>query len=149
MGTHYDTLGLTPGASPVEIERQYRAIAKLVHPDVGGDAITFSVLQEAYDVLSDPASRAVYDQSLHLHRDQLATAQTPQSRAAESHQWFRSSTPTQRDQASRLARMGLTSWHQTPDEYAGAVLVRLRRAGITIVLTVTTLVVLRLLGVGW
>ncbi len=62
--THYDTLGVRASASADEIERAYRAIAKVVHPDAGGDRITFGLLNESYGVLADPDSRAAYDREL-------------------------------------------------------------------------------------
>ena len=33
------------------------------HPDKGGDAVTFARIQRAYDVLSDDAKRASYDET--------------------------------------------------------------------------------------
>lgn len=44
-------LGLPPEATAEEAEIAYRSLAKVVHPDVGGDAVTFSLLQEAWVVL--------------------------------------------------------------------------------------------------
>lgn len=39
----------------------YRAAARRAHPDKGGDARAFAALRAAFDVLSDPASKAAYD----------------------------------------------------------------------------------------
>lgn len=39
----------------------YRALAKQHHPDKGGDPAAFAALQTAFEVLSDPQKRAVYD----------------------------------------------------------------------------------------
>jgi len=44
----YRMLGLSPSASWEEIERAYRAKAKLHHPDRGGDGDTMRALNEAY-----------------------------------------------------------------------------------------------------
>lgn len=42
-------LGLSPSASWEEIERAYRAKAKIHHPDLGGDADAMRALNEAYN----------------------------------------------------------------------------------------------------
>lgn len=60
----YDVLGVTRTATPEQIRTAYRRLARQLHPDVnpgGGDR--FKQVTEAYDVLSDPDSRAVYDQT--------------------------------------------------------------------------------------
>ncbi len=50
----YRTLGLEPGASPSEIKRAYRRLAKAFHPDSAGeDALPrFLAIHEAYDRLA-------------------------------------------------------------------------------------------------
>ncbi|SDZ39210.1 Nuclease-related domain-containing protein [Amycolatopsis xylanica] len=60
---YYELLGLAKTASPAEIKSAYRALAKSMHPDAGGTAGTFRLLQEAYGTLSDPAKRAAYDRA--------------------------------------------------------------------------------------
>src|SRR5260370_34241638 len=60
----YDVLGIAPSASPDEIRRAYRALARLVHPDVNpalDASIRFAQLSDAYMVLSDPVKRRSYD----------------------------------------------------------------------------------------
>jgi hypothetical protein len=44
-------MGLSPSASWEEIERAYRAKAKIHHPDRGGDEDTMRALNEAYNRL--------------------------------------------------------------------------------------------------
>jgi len=39
----------------------YRSLAKKHHPDRGGTAVEFTQLQHAFEVLSDPRQREVYD----------------------------------------------------------------------------------------
>ncbi len=39
----------------------FRRLAKVHHPDKGGDAVAFGRIQAAFQVLSDPQKRAVYD----------------------------------------------------------------------------------------
>lgn len=64
--THYQTLGVEPGATAEEIRRAYRALAKRHHPDTGpsGSSAAFAAVAAAYEVLSDPAARRAYDESL-------------------------------------------------------------------------------------
>lgn len=66
--THYDTLGVAPGASADEVKAAYRALARHLHPDRrAGDeraASAMARVNEAWRVLSDPARRAAYDREL-------------------------------------------------------------------------------------
>jgi curved DNA-binding protein len=60
----YEILGVPRNASQDEIQRAYRKLARMHHPDVSKDPDseeTFKQVSEAYDVLSDPATRKRYD----------------------------------------------------------------------------------------
>jgi len=57
----YKSLDVSRAATPLEIRTAYRQQAKVHHPDKGGDSKTFSKIQHAYEVLSDPHRRKVYD----------------------------------------------------------------------------------------
>jgi molecular chaperone DnaJ len=59
---YYLILHLAPGATSEQIRSAYRRRALELHPDLTGlGSDQFLELQEAYDVLSDPVRRQVYD----------------------------------------------------------------------------------------
>jgi curved DNA-binding protein CbpA len=58
---YYSILKISPNATPEKIRAAYRRLAKQRHPDAGGTSDDFRALQEAYDILSDPARRRDYD----------------------------------------------------------------------------------------
>ena len=61
VSNYYDILGVAKTATPEELKAAFRKLAKTHHPDVGGDPEKFKEINEAYDCLSDPQSRAAYD----------------------------------------------------------------------------------------
>src|SRR3974377_438078 len=63
---YYETLGVKREASSEDIRKAYRRLARKHHPDLNpGDKAAgerFKKVQEAYDILSDPKKKQMYDQ---------------------------------------------------------------------------------------
>jgi hypothetical protein len=57
----YRILGVPALASADVIRQRFLDIAKLHHPDIGGDGALFRRAKEAYEILRDPARRAEYE----------------------------------------------------------------------------------------
>jgi len=72
----YEVLGVERSAGPDDIKKSYRMLAVKHHPDKNpGDKSAeekFKELGEAYDILSDPQKRALYDQHGHAAFDRRA-----------------------------------------------------------------------------
>ncbi|RKP02785.1 hypothetical protein CXG81DRAFT_10394 [Caulochytrium protostelioides] len=64
--TYYDLLGVDPQATPAQIKKGYYVMAMKYHPDKNPDDPTaeqkFKDISEAYQVLSDPGRRTLYNQ---------------------------------------------------------------------------------------
>jgi DnaJ family protein A protein 2 len=58
----YDLLGVTKNASSSQIKKGYRRMAMKEHPDKGGNEEKFKEIAKAYETLSDPEKRKIYDQ---------------------------------------------------------------------------------------
>lgn len=60
---YYETLGVTQQATQDEIRKAYRRLSLIHHPDKNGgiNDDTFQKINEAYETLSDPQKRRMYD----------------------------------------------------------------------------------------
>jgi curved DNA-binding protein len=62
---YYEIMGVARDASPDDIKRAYRRLARKYHPDVSKEKdaeARFKEVGEAYEVLRDPEKRAAYDE---------------------------------------------------------------------------------------
>ena len=92
-GTHYDALGVTPGATAAQVRKAYRDRVIHAHPDKVGDGVEpvlanarFHRVQVAYEVLADPVARRTYD--LTLARPAYASATAGWAdRPPTTHNW--------------------------------------------------------------
>ena len=66
MADYYELLEVSRNATPEEIKKAYRRLAREHHPDINPDdpeaEARFKEMAKAYEVLSDPQARARYDQ---------------------------------------------------------------------------------------
>lgn len=78
---YYDVLGLSKGADAAAVKKAYRKLAKKYHPDMNPDNAEaerkFKELTEAYNVLSDPEKRKLYDQFGHAAFDETGAGSGP------------------------------------------------------------------------
>jgi curved DNA-binding protein CbpA len=63
---HFELLAVTRTSTTTEIKKAYRRLANQYHPD-RNDALEakekFQLIQQAYDVISDPKQRSLYIKS--------------------------------------------------------------------------------------
>ena len=58
---YYKILGVEKDATTADIKTAYRKLARVHHPDVGGEEDKFKEVAEAYEVLSNAEKRQMYD----------------------------------------------------------------------------------------
>ena len=116
----YEQLGVPVDSTQESLQRAYRRLAMLHHPDrQSGDPSLMGQINEAWFVLSDPTRRSQYDQTLEKasftgntqHR--FSTRRKLGKKAA----WFagiRLQTLRLGDEAARSAAQALSVRHKTP-----------------------------------
>jgi len=60
---HFEQLGISRASTTIEIKKAYRKLANKYHPDRNDSPEAkekFQLIQQAYDVISDPKKRTVY-----------------------------------------------------------------------------------------
>jgi len=70
---YYEVLGVGRSASPDDIKKSYRRLARQYHPDVSQEPnaeARFKEVNEAYEILSDQQKRAAYDRFGHAGTQQ-------------------------------------------------------------------------------
>ncbi|KAL2329081.1 hypothetical protein Fmac_022508 [Flemingia macrophylla] len=97
MASLYEVLGISVGASCLEIKAAYRKLARTCHPDVVAmnqketSANQFMMIHSAYSTLSDPEKRAQYDREIYRHRRDMVSSMSPRnhtfSYAASGRKW--------------------------------------------------------------
>jgi len=61
MSELYEVLGINRSADAKEIKKAYFDLARIHHPDKGGNAEKFKSIENAYSILSDDEKRRMYD----------------------------------------------------------------------------------------
>jgi len=89
---YYAVLEITPSADTVEINAAFRRLAWRYHPDrnpAPGATLQFQDINEAHQVLSDPARRAEYDGKWLPEKGEHRRAESARVRPHSHHGWRR------------------------------------------------------------
>lgn len=98
--THYDALEVSPRASPEVIRAAYKSLMQRFHPDRNPSDKTATArtvqIATAYAVLSNPAKKALYDQSLQLISARVTAVPAGSGAAAQTAAGSASPRPVRR-----------------------------------------------------
>lgn len=114
MRTYYQILGVSERASLIEIKQAFRKLAKLLHPDRNHGATSharFIEVTEAYQVLSDPEMRRIYDSRLGHGRHTQAFKQRKEDAYKE---WFDRYQSQARQRADDYSKNSFREFEQSP-----------------------------------
>lgn len=86
--TYYDILRVSPDAETEVIEAAFKTLMTRLkkHPDLGGDVEEAKLINEAREVLTDPARRSHYDSTLSKRNTTEKTADILEQRRAPRHE---------------------------------------------------------------
>lgn len=96
----YKTLDLQPTATLNEIKTAYRKLARKYHPDVNKDSVSiekFKAIKEAYEILTNPSEKEMYDNFKGYSRIYKQTSQS-QAKKAYSETMKEEAPPPSRDE---------------------------------------------------
>ncbi|CAL3967443.1 unnamed protein product [Diplocarpon coronariae] len=102
---HYETLQISPNATPAEVKKSFYSLSKIHHPDRNPDdpgaSERFVAISHAYATLGTPAKRQEYDRSLEIHSQKSHPNSHPQH---HPHGSYHSSGPAGGRPASGLSK---------------------------------------------
>ena len=116
----YEQLGVPVGSTQESLQRAYRRLALVHHPDrQSGDSAVMRQINDAWFVLSDPGRRAEYDRVLKTVPSPKPTRSRfpPPQKLNRKAAWFagiRLQTLRLGDEAARSATQALSNRHQVP-----------------------------------
>lgn len=67
----YEILNLSPDCTRNDIKKTFRELAKMHHPDHGGDPKMFQLITMAYEILIDKNERTQYDKIYEMHENNI------------------------------------------------------------------------------
>ncbi|EKD13814.1 uncharacterized protein L3040_005568 [Drepanopeziza brunnea f. sp. 'multigermtubi'] len=105
---HYETLQVSPDATPAEVKKSFYSLSKTHHPDRNPDdpgaSERFVAISDAYATLSTPAKRQEYDRTLDLHSSSPSSHSNGSHSHHRPHGSYHSSGPAGGRPASGLSR---------------------------------------------
>ena len=122
---YYAILGVPRTASKDEIHKAFRKLARQYHPDIAKDKVAadrmFKEINEANEVLSDPAKRQQYDELRTGWKERQARAQRPAGGETSRTGWRQwSEAQNEADSARKSYRFDGTGFSDFFEEFFGS-----------------------------